>query len=389
VKPCIIYSIFISKSGEFIYPIFSFVDPKMKRSHLAIAVSASFLMLTGCTSKQSLPPFTGVKDESASAQTFSPVERFQAARKLAWEAALLVQRPPHSTDTWQEARVKWRQAIRLLEGIPKTAPMAAEAQQKLRMYRNSYAQINQRFVAEQTAADHFERAQTLAWQAAVTVQKPPHAINVWQRASARWAEAISLLEEISPYTSVSAKAQEKLVAYRRDAASIQKRIEIEQVAQATLEKFAQTARHLDTLQSRAITGQSVDALGIRYETYLQLVKSLKQSLATLQQQPEGHQHAAYSDLQVAIADYEFALDIWQTYLELKQANAWWLYDDEFFNQLIPLSKIDGAKLLQRYQVKVYEGPKEAKVPLKFALWEIWEKADQQISLAQKKMAALN
>ena len=92
-------------------------------------------------------------------------------------------------------------------------------------------------------------------------------------------------------------------------------------------------------------------------------------------------------MQTAIADYEFALTIWQTYLRHKDANADWLLNGDFFNRLVPLSLIDSDRLLQRYDVKVHQGSKEAKVALKSTVWTIWEKAAEHARLAQQKAAS--
>lgn len=301
----------------------------------------------------------------------------------------MVQNPPHAVDTWQAAKVKWRQAIRLLEQIPDDVAVSADARGKLAAYQLNYNIINQRLAVEQAAADTLDQAQTLAWQAAVTVQYPPHSLKIWQRASAKWEEAIALLVSIPPTTSVSATARAKLIAYRDNYYAISQRIETEQKTLVALKRFSETATNLSTLQVKAVTGQTADPLGIGYEKYGEWVRSLKQSLAEISDQPAGKLHPAYGELKAAIADYEFALDVWQSYLGFKEANSDWLYGDDFFNQLVPLSRIDSDTLLQRYKVKVHYGAKEAKVPLKFTLWAIWEQAGQRVSTAQQKVSRLN
>lgn len=361
----------------------------MKRSRLAIALSIGSCWLTGCSLHQPISTFNSAPEQPAAAHSMSPSQAFSIARKKAWEAALLVQNPPHKVDTWQEARVKWRQAIRLIEEIPENTPVFNQAKQRLAVYKTNYQAINQRLTDEQTAIDNFAQAQTLAWQAAVTVQNPPHPVKVWQRASQKWEEAISLLRSVPPQTSVTAKAQERLALYRSNQAAIQQRIETEEKVASILKEFSEAATRLNNLQISVVKEQNPEPLGIRYEDYRALVHSLRTTLDQLENQLGGKKHPAYADLETTLTDYEFALHIWQSYLSLKQANEWWLFDSDFYNQLVPLSQIDSDTLLQKYNVKISQRAGEAKVPLKFTLWEIWEQARQRVYKTQQKVASLN
>lgn len=361
----------------------------MKRSHLAIALSLGSYWLTGCSLHQSIADFHSAPEQPAAAHTLAPSQAFLMARQQAWEAAVLVQKPPHRVTTWQEARVKWRQAIRLIEEIPENTPVSTAAKQRLAVYKTNYQAINQRLMDEQTAVENFTQAQTLAWQAAVTVQHPPHPLKVWQRASQKWGEAITLLQAVPPRTSVTTKAKERLALYRSNQAAINQRITTEEEAKSTLKEFSEAATRLNDLQISVVKEQNPEPLGIRYEDYRALVQSLRSNLNQLERQLGGKRHPAYADLETAIADYEFALHIWESYLNLKQANAWWLFNADFYNQLVPLSEIDSDTLLQRYNVKISQRAGEAKVPLKFTLWEIWEQARQRVYRTQQKVASLN
>lgn len=361
----------------------------MKRSCLAIALFIGSYWLTACSLHQSISDLHSGPEQPAAAHTLSPSQMFSMARKQAWEAALIVQHPPHRVDTWQEARVKWRQAIRLIEEIPEHASVSTQAKQRLAVYKTNYQAINQRLTAEQAAVDSFTQAQTLAWQAAVTVHKPPHPLKVWQRASQKWEEAISLLQSVPPQTSVTAKAQERLALYRSNQAAINQRITTEEEATSALKEFSDVATRLNNLQISVVKEQNPESLGIRYEDYQALVQSLRNTLDQLERQPLGKSHPVSKDLETTMADYEFALHIWQSYLNLKQANEWWLFNSDFYNQLVPLSQIDSETLLQKYNVKINQRAGEAKVPLKFTLWEIWEQARQRVYKLQQKVANSN
>lgn len=67
------------------------------------------------------------------------------AKQSAMAAALLVQNPPHPVDTWYQAQQKWQYAINLLEQIPEESFSYPEAREKLKLYRENYQVITQRF----------------------------------------------------------------------------------------------------------------------------------------------------------------------------------------------------------------------------------------------------
>jgi len=350
-----------------------------------MTLSASVLMLAGCS--QGFNTSSSSRAETVSMRSASPEASFQQARQLAWEAAVLVQNPPHPADQWQEARIKWRQAIRLLEAIPPNAAIAQDVQRKLADYRSKYAAINQRLKAEQQATENFAQAQTMAWQAAVTVQNPPHPVQTWQRAADRWAQATQLLSEIPPYTTVSAPARTKLVTYRQNQALITEQLETERKFSSVLEAFSLTVNRLNKLQVKALMQQTEDPIGIDYESYETVVRSLQNLVQPLDRSPTAQTNPAYTEMKRAIADYEFALSLWRSYLRHKEANADWLQNGDFFNRLVPLTPTEQAQLGQ-YDVEIYRGLSTAKVPLKSAVWAIWEKADEHAKAAQQKPTSL-
>ena len=347
-----------------------------------------YLGLAGCSLQSSMMASLdqGASNHAVSAETLAPAEKFRSAKRLAWDAAVIVQQPPHSAETWQTARVKWRQAIRLLESISGKTPLAAQANAKLAIYRKNYAAISQRLAAEQMARDQLVKAQTLAWQAAVTVQNPPHSLKVWQRASQKWAAAIALLTTVPPQTSVTAVSRSKLVTYRNNFSAIAQRLQTERSAQRTVQQFAKSTSTLVSLQTQAAIGMTKHPLGIDYLSYRRSVQVLKDALARFKREPEAIRHPVYQPLAAAIADYDFVLNIWDSYLKHKQANIAWLNNQDFYNMLIPLRLIDGDTLQQKYKVKIYQDSGVPKVSLKLTAWEIWQQASRHVDAAQQQVS---
>ncbi|MFB2882073.1 hypothetical protein [Floridanema aerugineum] len=78
-----------------------------------------------------------IAEEKASAN-------LENAKKLAMEAAVIAQNPPHPAEVWQQAKAKWQEAISLLEAIPNNTFVSVQAKEKLTVYRTNYAAVSQR-----------------------------------------------------------------------------------------------------------------------------------------------------------------------------------------------------------------------------------------------------
>jgi hypothetical protein len=358
----------------------------MSLLRLTIALSAGVALFAGYVAKDRLNPVAGSSQRIERDQPMDASATYAAARSLAWEAALLVQNPPHSTETWKQARSKWRQAIRLLESIPPGTPVSAAAAQRLSIYQKNYAAISGRLADEKDAQENLKAAQSLAWQASVIVQNPPHPLRVWQRANSKWQEAIALLEPIGSNTTIAPQTQAKLATYRSNQDVIDQRITVETQAKRLLERFSKTSRHLQDLSTSIVSGLTIEQIGIDYADYTALVRQMEADLNQFGQQPAGQLHPIYAPLSEAVNDYRFALKLWDTYLRYKQANSQWLYDD-LFNQLVPISWLDSSTLFEKYQVKPYTNG--TKVSLRFAVWEIWHHAADAVSTAQAEVDRLN
>ncbi|MEG3924445.1 hypothetical protein [Microcoleus sp. D3_18a_C4] len=150
-----------------------------------------------------------------------------AAQKLAMEAAVMTQNPPHPLENWQQVQGKWQESIKLLEAIPDNSAVATQAQEKLSVYRTNYQAITNRIVTEQKAATNLEAAQKLAGEAALMVNNPPHPKEVWQNAQSKLQQAINLLSSIPQGTFVEAQAKEKLGDYQKNYTLISNRIKTE------------------------------------------------------------------------------------------------------------------------------------------------------------------
>ncbi|XGV96691.1 MAG: hypothetical protein ACAF41_28705 [Leptolyngbya sp. BL-A-14] len=367
----------------------------MHSLRLTIVLSIGIMLLTGCragthsfTDGLSQAQMTSsTTPEATPAQPTAALGTFIAARKLAWDAAVMVQHPPHTVETWQAARVKWRQAINLLETIPEGTALSAQAKEKIAVYQVNYAAIDDRLTTETAAVDRFKAAQTLAWQAAVTVQKPPFTPKVWQRASEKWAAAIAMLQSIPPTTAISAQSQAKLLTYRSNHSAINQRLVTENQAVSTLKQFSTIASQLKSIPDNVYQANlTPQRIGISYEEYTRLVETLQQGLNQFASQPDAKRHPLYPVLTRSIADHQVVLRLWKAYLEFKDANTQWLYDD-VFDQLVPISFSDAVMLKQTYGLT--PDVSGTKISLRFAAWTIWQKNSQQLQQTQQRLFSSN
>jgi uncharacterized membrane-anchored protein YhcB (DUF1043 family) len=357
----------------------------MKPPYLTVALSTGIFLLGGCSVVNQVLSAKSTQD-SASTESQSASDNLTDARQLAWEAAVIVQNPPHPVNTWQQAKGKWQQAVALLEAAPINTTISAQIREKLPVYRANYTTIDRRLAIEQSAANNLQKAQDLAWQAAVVVQNPPHALRVWRTASRHWQDAIVLLEKIPKTTFAFATSQEKLSTYRNNYSTINQHVATETSALIALKQFSETAVQLNNLMTSRLINPTQSSVGISYQDYSRTVQEMEASLAQFTNQPDVKKHLIYSDLTEAVEDHKLVLKLWQTYLDFKKAETQNL-DNDSFNQLFPISFQESNLLIQKYGVRTYGNGTQ--VSLKFTIWAIWQRANQHIRQAQQKILSLS
>lgn len=76
--------------------------------------------------------------------------------------------------------------------------------------------VEKRLQIEEEAAAKLESTKHLAMEAAILLQNPPHPAKLWNEASNKWQEAISILESIPEDSFVASEAKVKLEQYRNN-----------------------------------------------------------------------------------------------------------------------------------------------------------------------------
>lgn len=123
---------------------------KREKLQEAIAILESAPKVPLLENKTLQTELTQFRSQLASIQEkLEPEDRakanLEAAKRVAMEAAVMVQNPPHPINVWYEAKQKWQQSISLLDQVPEGTSSFAEAYRKLENYRANSAVISKKF----------------------------------------------------------------------------------------------------------------------------------------------------------------------------------------------------------------------------------------------------
>lgn len=114
-----------------------------------------------------------------------------------------------------------KKAVALLEEIPdRFGSPYEQAQAELAALRPKLEANTKKLTSEQSAATKLAAAKQLAKEASAMVQKPPHKLDVWQSAEAKWQEAVKNLEAIPAGTLAAPESKQLLNNYRRNSTAI-------------------------------------------------------------------------------------------------------------------------------------------------------------------------
>ncbi|MBW4487101.1 MAG: hypothetical protein KME12_04860 [Trichocoleus desertorum ATA4-8-CV12] len=202
------------------------------------------------------------------------------AQQLSQESAQILQAAKSGPEVLS-AQQKLETATQSLAPIPAWSSRHGEAQTLLKTYQ----------VQEQTLAQVVS-AQDQAGAAAQRSQNPPHPLAEWSEIQKLWRGAIAQLEAVPKTSSAYAIAQKKLTEYRANLVMTNKRVALEQKANASLAKAKSTAQVAEARQGIA---QSLASWQLADATW-------RMSTNTLRQVPRGTM--AYQEAQALLSEYQ-------------------------------------------------------------------------------------
>ncbi len=130
-------------------------------------------------------------------------------------------KPSSEVAVLQQHAQRLREGLEGLSRVPNLPLFPYEtAQKELTIGRGRLEALEKALAAAEGANRDLQRALALAQEAAILVQKPPHPLPIWQKAQAKWQEAIALLEGIPEGTAAYGVAQARLKTYRANAQQV-------------------------------------------------------------------------------------------------------------------------------------------------------------------------
>lgn len=223
------------------------------------------------TSKKSPRPFpkvllVGIALLVAGAGIFAGLQAQQSVLAESKRTITQVEALKNSTDinALQSAKINAQNTISRLESFPNLPGSAyPQVQTDLQILQTQLAAIELNL----QAAKNLKTAETLAMEAAVIVQKPPHPLQVWLDAQSKWQQAISLLQAIPENAPVAATAQQKLQSYQSNYQVISKRVELAEKAINLNNQGVQAFQAGDTQKASEFFNQALSINPVIPEAY--------------------------------------------------------------------------------------------------------------------------
>lgn len=230
------------------------------------------------------------------------LERVVQAQRLAMDAAIKSQNPPHPIVVWREIQQLWQGAIAQLEGVPADSPISDLAQRKQQEYEANLSQIEQRIRREVAAQEWVTVARQTATNAE-TRQDSASSLDDWRQVQADWQTVINALRNIPAGTMAHAEAQQLLALYRPQLQQTDERVSWEETGSQAISRATASAKSAEQAEER---GQWNEA-----------VAQWQRALTQAQQVQEGS--TAYEQAQSMEMAYERALAEAQNRLQMSAA----------------------------------------------------------------------
>ena len=243
-----------------------------------------------------IPSWSGYYDTAQTLLTaytvdIQKLERVVEAQRLAMDAAVQSQNPPHPITVWREIQQTWQGAIAQLAKVPADSPIYDLAQRKRAEYESNLAQIDQRIRREVEAQEWITVARKTA-QTAEARQGVATTLGTWQQTRATWQTVIDYLKKIPTGTMAHAEGQQLLELYQPQLLTAEERVRQEE---AGSQRFSLAA-------AAAAAAQDAE----RRDQWNEAAAQWQQALVEVQQIQDGS--TAYDQAQPLISSYQMALN---------------------------------------------------------------------------------
>jgi len=245
----------------------------------------------------------------------------------AMEASQLVQNPPHSVETWKQAKEKWDETIRLLsEIVVDEEEIKIQVKQKLKTYQANSKMIESQILNEEKAFKTWQQSLNLGNEVAQMVQNSPHPSVVLGAAQSKCETAVKGLLSIPVRTSVYSQAQNKLKTYQENCAVFRQKKKTEENYERIITNAKETLSLIKTnLKATPHTIQKLNLAVSQIEKTITLLETFPSETDSLQQAQE---------LQVTLVKYQNKIN--ETLEEIARCQTDSFYTEYCFELNMPI-----------------------------------------------------
>jgi len=184
------------------------------------------------------------------------VSKIVSAQRLAREAAITTQNPPHPIQVWEEVQGQWQEAIAKLNSISGLPIGNDLVSNKLADYQVQLAQVKQRIEEEQAAQEKIAAARE-AVQLAEAREGIARSLESWQLVHVTWQVAMNRLQEVSDKTMAYAEAQQLAAIYESRLTTAHERKIQEELSSSTYSQALTLAEQAMNLEQRGQWSEAV------------------------------------------------------------------------------------------------------------------------------------
>lgn len=175
------------------------------------------------------------------------VAQIVSAQRIARQAAITTQNPPHPIQVWRQVRAEWHEAIAQLEGVSDDIMVDGLVQRKLSEYNAHLAQVNQRIQEEKQAQEKVASARD-AVQLAEAREGVARSLESWQQVHVTWQVVMNRLAEVPEQTMAYAEAQQLSAIYQSRLKAAQERKVREELSSSTYTEAVSSAEQAMALE---------------------------------------------------------------------------------------------------------------------------------------------
>lgn len=248
-------------------------------------------------------------------------DRRQTASTLHDNALATLQAAPTQAKI-RQAQADLTQAVQLLAAIPPWSPHHTPVQADLDSYRQQLSELS-RVIA----------AQKIATEASTKSQDPPHPLPLWVDVHLLWQQAVTELQHVPTDSALASLVRAKQAEYQANHTAIGRRMQLEERAEAELNRAFSSAERANLQTEQATTLADWQGVQQTWQQAVQILEQIPQS--TL----------AHKEAKMRLEDYRLQLSRIRTRVNFEKAS-----DRSYQASLNSAAEATAAEQAQQWEV---------------------------------------